>query len=249
MPIVTPSQAELDKQYKSKPHGVWVGYQRIPREGATLQYATRIIEGCGLSAADEILIVGAGYGWVAEKIEELLPGIRVVAIDNSAHFNATKGQSDEAEIRVRMVAQGFDPGGVDSWRLDKLTDKGVRARHHTLLNEDGLSNGSRARIRQARVKASFDWAVTENALPWLSDAECQTLSAEMHKDAVNVAHLVTPWMADKASNNEPLPLWNWKLIKPDAALPPRSDIAPADGDWKTLLPNDSIIHLVTGEIA
>ena len=242
MPITTPNQAMLDFNYVSKPDGVWCGYQRKAREGATLQYATRIISGCGLSASDEILIIGAGYGWVAEKIEELLPGIRVVATDNSAFFNGNKGESDEQEIRGRMISQGLDPDGADAWRFDRLTDRQPRAKHHTLLNEDGLSGGSRAQIRQARNKNDFDWAVSENVLPWLFDNECTGLSSAMHQMAPNVAHLVTPWMADKASGNEPEPKWNWKLIEPDPAYP---DVE----DWKTLLPNDTIVHLVTGEVA
>lgn len=241
MPIVTPSQELLDFNYRSKPSGVWVGYQRIPREGATLQYAQRIIQGCELTNTDEILIIGAGYGWVAEKIEELLPGIRVVAIDNSAHINGNKGESDEAEIRQLMLDQNFDPDGADAERLNELTDKGPRSRHHTLLNEDALSGGSRARIRQARVKNDFDWAITENVLPWLFDDECELLTTVMHSLAVSVAHLVTPWMADKATQPEPEPTWNWKLIEPDPQHP-------TIGDWKTLLPNDRIIHLVTGEV-
>lgn len=97
----------------------------------------------------------------------------------------------------------------------------------TILNEDGTTNASRGRIRQALGLTGNNratWAISEDVLPVLSDAEAQTLDSNMRLIATNVAHLVS----EVTPSGDPR--LNWKTI----------------AQWKSLLPNAVIVSRQTG---
>lgn len=71
-----------------------------------------------------------------------------------------------------------------------------KAQHATvaILNEGASTTASRRNIKVALggQNVVVDWAITEDILPWLTDAECTALAAAVRQLATNVAHWITP---------------------------------------------------------
>jgi hypothetical protein len=79
----------------------------------------------------------------------------------------------------------------------------------TILNEDGSNANSQRNIKQAAgiaANAKFDWAVSCDTMPWLTDTECTRLSTFMHNMANNVGHLIS------IAEVNPPAVGNWKLL-------------------------------------
>jgi hypothetical protein len=100
----------------------------------------------------------------------------------------------------------------------------------TILDEDGTSNPSRGRIRQAlglSGNRKADWGITEDILPGMTDAECLTLAGHMRNLATTVVHWVS---ALKARNQDPR--LNWKTLE----------------DWKALMTPDLVVQRGTNRV-
>jgi hypothetical protein len=100
----------------------------------------------------------------------------------------------------------------------------------TILNEDGGSNASRGRIRQALGLTGNNratWCISEDVLPILSDAEAQTLDSNMRLVGTSVAHLVSELIPGGDQDSR----LNWKTKE----------------QWKALLPSATIISRQTGD--
>lgn len=193
----------------------------------------------------KILIVGAGFGWLQEALQPLLPNARIRSIDTSPWVHTVKGTDETAEID-----QWLDDAGITNasdranWRA-RLVRSGPRDKVG-VLNED-MVGPSRGRVKQAlglQGNAKADWGITEQVLPWLTDAEAQVLSEAMHSVCASVAHILTPFAP--STKTEPGPLWNWKHInrpgeptRPDLSLQPWYTTT----NWKALLPDDAFLSV------
>lgn len=207
--------------------------------------ARGLIDNLGIVDGDEVVFVGAGFGWLQEELQLRLPSSKFVSTDISPWVHLVKGQDEEAELRSWMIDDGItDQAEQDLW-LSRVFRPGPRAKV-PILDESLGDNQSQKRVRTAlglSGSARGRWAVTENVLPWLSDAEALVLSAGMRKVAQTVAHLVTPFAS--SSKQEIGPLWNWKhlddvgLTRSDLALQPWYTTA----SWKALLPSDLFVSV------
>ena len=255
MPIIDPNNQSLwDTEWNIGVlghHNVRLHYVRAALIPFMRNRAKGLIDSLRLSNTSSVIIVGAGFGWASEAIKELLPSITLVSTDSSTLIQSKKDEVETSEYRAAIIAAGLDPDrGEGASILAQIDDEGPRARVD-ILNEDGLSVASRAAIQQA-VGGKANWAVTDGGvLQWLTDIECQELSAAFHQIAINVAHVITPYMPEKAEIPEPEPLWNWKYAtqeerdKAESVKQETRDLQwYTSEDWKTLLPDDSII--VTG---
>lgn len=229
-------KATWDEAYNFGAEGLWghpntrpevrLHYCRgIKRPDADIR-ADRLATALGwISPGPTIVIVGAGFGWTVEALEDL--GFdRVVGLDLSTYINDNHNGTEEAEIDAEISVVGLDPStGRGAEIKTRFFDGGPRGRSSRgVKNESGLTGGSRNRIRQALGLSGgqdIDWAVSESVLESLDDSEAVQVSNVAHNYATNVAHIVyTP----RSGQHEG---YNWKTLE----------------DWKLLLPNDTFIGL------
>ena len=206
-----PFHTTADKRWEVRVH-----YVRALELNAARHRAGVLIARLGLTATDRVAIVGAGFGWLQEVLEEALPGIECVSVETSPWIQSVKDQTETAELDVLIQAAGILPVevGYDA-AMTRLNDGGLKARRE-LVDEDVTSGQGRSKIK-AEVKAKgnpdvFTWAVTEHALEWLTDAEAVDVDAGMHALAPNVCHLIREYDPRQASITEPGTLSNWKWL-------------------------------------
>jgi len=84
----------------------WVGFERAGmRHITSLSNAAGIVAALNLNANSKILIVGAGYGWMANDIAGLT-GATVCAVDTSTYIQTRKAQNADIEILNADVSTG-----------------------------------------------------------------------------------------------------------------------------------------------
>ncbi len=175
-------------------------------------WAEKLVAALGLKSGDVVALIGATFGWTAEEIEKLVPGITVVCVDTSSWVASAKGETELAEIEAVLADVGILPvmsryGEV----MARLHDGGMRARR-AIENEDIATGKGRANLKNKY--GNFTHAVTDNVLPWLTDAEAVDLDAAMHKLAPNVAHQVSVYDHRYDDKPEPFQVLNWKHLLP-----------------------------------
>lgn len=209
----------------------------------------------GLTDGMKIIILGGGFGWLQEALEEWITA-DIVTTDTSSYVHANKDLPETDEIVAALDAAGVtDPTKRNNY-LARF-DRGARSQR-TIYNEDMSSGTSRGTIKQAlglQGNAKADYVITEQVLPWLEDSECSVVSNVAHSIANNVVHILTPFFP--SSRPEPAPYWNWKHLDLFTAIQILGDEY-ADGHtrpeleaepwytttfWKTLLPNDLFISI------
>ena len=230
---------------------VRLGYHRATMMGVARAHAKGLQKALNLTLNSRIVLVGAGFGWTVEAVKETWPTAKIAAVDISAWVHTEKDKRETADYRVALQAAGLDPdGGPGANLLADMDDGGPRARV-TILNEDLASTQSRQRVKQWLSENAVDWAITEEVLPWLDDAECQALSNRMHGLATNVAHLLTPYLPNKRQAEEPPPIWNWKYPSaPNGGVVQQLWDQPwyTVDNWTALLPSDTIVSVGSFEV-
>ena len=201
--------------------------------------AVRLVQELSLTPSHNVLLVGSAFGWEAEALISL--GIPVTCMDNSSWVHAVKGTDEAGEIEAALDLAGVTGGHkLRAAFLGKLV-AGPRATE-TILEEDGLSKGSRQRIRN---KGTFTHIVTSSVLPWLHDDEAVNLSDALRQ--INVAsrivHYVQFYKDEAAARPEPAPFLNWKRVEgTDPVVDRLTDQAwYTTNSWPALLPGDTFI--------
>lgn len=186
-------------------HALW---PTLKRNASAL---VRLLE---LGASSNIILVGAGYGWTAEIIKGLVPGIAINCTDNSKVIQAKKFTSEQEEIEERLRACGADLSHLPNFC-------NLRPRAQELIyDENMVTPASRAIMRQGR---NFDWIISENVLDCMEDGEAITLAGHMASTVMGgkVAHVIT----QPREGREPPDGYNFKSAE----------------DWKKLLPEHHFI--------
>ena len=154
-------------------HGVR-GVDRVPRHHYNWFVQTQgnfarlknnvaaLIGGPGWAQLSNIAIIGGGFGWTAELLLEVDPTLNIVNVETSSHVINTLSQSEEADLRGYLTADGFDPDNIDflvdpntgntltnaeAWAT-WLRPDGLRS-SITTLDNDLSTNGQRRDVRQA----------------------------------------------------------------------------------------------------
>ena len=220
--------AEGDTGHSGSRSEVKLGYHRRVMLPVCRNRAIGIAQALGwIPPGPSIVIVGAGFGWTAEVLEEM-GFTRVVGIDLSTYIQGRKDGTEEADIDGRITGVGLNPGAGEGAALKaRFFDGGARTRaSRGVRNEDGATGGSRNRIRQAlglSGSQSVDWGLSESVLESLTDAEALQGSSIAHQYCTSVAHYVVTLREGNHSG------YNWKTLE----------------DWKTLIPADSFIEAGT----
>ncbi len=208
----------IPQQFATKAHlrkEVRVHYVRhfeLMRAGSRARSFTKAV---GLTAFDRVAIIGAGFGWLQEALEEQLPGIECICVETSSYIQGVKGDTEFVELDAAILKAGIlvTEEGYTTAMNHLVADAGNKSRV-TLNDEDINLAAARTRIdsKLARGGDKFTWAVSEHVLEWLDDTEAQTLDADMHKMAPNVCHLLREYSPKQASHTEPGTLSNWKWL-------------------------------------
>ena len=144
MPVVDPTKANFDKSYTNNASAMWYGlnggtppvgekpvwlnYNRFPKIRDSVTTAQILIDKLGLTASHSIAAIGAGFGWVSEKIAEQLPGISIVAVDTSPYIHGAKDTDETDDINAALDVAGItDPTRRAFW-LTNLQPDGVRSK-------------------------------------------------------------------------------------------------------------------------
>ena len=164
----------------------------------------RVPPALGWTPSQRILVLGCGFGWFVERMRNA-GWTNLVGADTSTFVQTNKALTEEADVNAAIAAIGLSPlVGEGAAIKAKLFDGGTRART-TVLNEDGRTGPSRARIRQA-LGGGIDIVLTEDVVGNFTDAEAQAFSSVCHQIAPVVQHLVT--IVDDPS--APFMPGNWK---------------------------------------
>lgn len=172
--------------------------------------AAKYVELLSLTTDDRIAIVGCGFGWTVEALVAL--GFEAAGADPSSYIQGNKGTSEEAEIDAEITRVGLDPASgegaaVKAKLITRGGGSGPRSRA-TVANEDLATAGSRNAVRRLFNGNRVTVAITEDLLPWMTDAEIATQASRVASlDPSNlrmIAHYVTP-----AGPGNFLP-YNWK---------------------------------------
>ncbi len=228
---------------------VRLGYGRAMMLGFCENRAKILINGLGLTSGNRVLIVGSGFGWLAECLEDQVPGLSTVSLDTSTWVQSTKDQSETEQIEAAIQAAGILPimsryGDI----VSSLADGGPRARV-PIGAENVLRANDRAALKQAN--GTFTWAITETMFTWLDDAECVAMDAAMHKVAAKVAHMVQPYSSKFDGKIEPDPVWNWKHLEATGQGVRQQLLDQpwyTSDNWKALLPDSMFVGVGGGVV-
>lgn len=211
--------------------GLSLNYHRAAFAQSRFDRAAQIAALLGWTAPGPVLVVyGAGFGWLAEGFERI-GFTRVVGTDTSTYIQATRLQTEEADIDAALNVTGVT--GAERTTLKGMVyDGGVRDRtSRGVLNEDGLTGRSRNNIRASLGLSGNqqpDWVLTDSVLESLADAEAVSLASSLRGWVPALIHGIVPLLTEASQD----PGFNWK----------------APGQWKTLLTADRILDLVRGTV-
>jgi len=200
--------------------GIWLHYNRYVLYPEMLKRAQFFISHFGLTAADRVLVVGCGFGWTVEALQDL--GIEAIGTDISSYIFNVKDQTEDAEVADAITAVGLNPtSGEGLLHFNRL--RAPKRTNAIILNEDSASPASRNRVKRA-FSSDPTLIITEDLVTSLSDAECLQLQNLIAAYATQrICHFVTEF----ANPNPPF-LFNSKSIVEWKALFPTSTII-ADG--------------------
>lgn len=217
------SSAEPEGHPNTRP-GIVLHYNRYSMLPELQRRADFFISHLGLTTSDRILIVGAGFGWTVEILQER--GYNAVGTDISDYIFSSKDTPEDDEIAAAISAVGLDPTqGEGLLHFQRLGGgAGPRCKTTKLLREDSASNPSRNRVKTA-LGGFPTVAITEDVVTSLTDAECASLhtAIQRYDNTTRVVHFLT----ELANPNPPF-LFNSKTLQQWKAVFPTSTII-ADG--------------------
>lgn len=145
---------------------------------------------------ETILLVGAGFGWIAEEWTNMGLG-PICATDTSAWIQANTYTETAPNVTIHNLNVNIN------------TDRDMIKSTVNLGPND-----------------KFKWGITEDLLSCLTDQECIEISNNMKLIVDTVVHLVA--IPRRLNDPEWIPKFphNWKSKE----------------DWKSLLPNDTMVH-------
>ncbi len=197
-------------------HYTWFGHQ-----GANELHAKTFIDLPGFAQVSDVVMIGGGFGWTAEKLVD--HGINVINVEISPYVLAEKDQSEEQQLRDDLVKFGFDPDNlpvcigpdyntpVDPWSF-WLRPDGKRT-SITTVEEDMSTQASRQAVRSA-ISNNIDAIVTEFTIDSYAvddDAGALQLIERCEQlrpnPAVAVIHMIQPNPSDTVLNVKTAQAW------------------------------------------
>lgn len=237
----TKADWDADYEFGAEPEGRPAGRAEIRlhyNRATFLPYATyrakKLVELFAWPLSTNILIVGGGYGWTAEVLENVHGYTNIVTTDTSPHVQGNQDASEESEIDAAIAAAGLDPAiGEGLTKKNQLHTPGNRRRHSRSVEDELLNNnGSRNRIKN--ILGSMDVAISEDVVATLDDAEVVQAAGWIDDvdTGLQVIHLTSELDQAKLDSGRQDPIFNWKTL----------------ADWKLLVPGDTWVSLNTWEV-
>ena len=216
----------LDGHDPNRPE-VKLHYHRSIIGGTIATRAKHFAEFFGLKKFNKrILIVGGGFGWLAEEMRKL-GFTMLLTTDISTYIQAEKDNDDEIEIRAEIAAVGLNPNqGRGAVLLNHHKTVGKRRRMEEILDADICTPAGRFAVMN--IFGNPRIVITESVLESLTDTEAITLAecAHLFAPPQDVYHLVhTPSRSDN-------PGYNFQSLTA----------------WKALIPMDTFIDAATFEV-
>lgn len=144
----------------------------------------RLIQALEITADDHILIVGCGFGWGAEILQELT-GCAVVGSDISEYIQANKNKSGDDELQEAIEIAGLNKSdglGLEIWQ--KFSNPNPRATIE-IHNENLLTEASRSKIPSGITRI-----ITEDFWSTLDQADRDALQVALDAFGVPVNHII-----------------------------------------------------------
>ena len=170
-----------------------------------------------------ILIVGCGFGWLAECLEGI-GYTQIIGIDTSTWIQNNKNTTEQVDVELAIKKaykiQPSDPLTAEMLaHRERLWDGGVRTRNQRGILNNNMSTGKmRKDIQDILGGVDPDYALSDSVLESLTDNECTVVSNYAHQMTNNVYHIVqVAGQVDPAFNSKTL------------------------DEWKVLLPNDTFV--------
>ena len=179
--------------------GIWVGesgdWQELRwnyhRRWAVISwnsYTDALLAALGWLPNDNMVVVGAGFGFLEEHLRDHDGFTALVSVDDSVWIQAAKDTTEDADMDAQIAFVGINPLALEGRELkEQLTDGGTRARL-PILNENLMTKDSRTAIRQ-QFTGQIDTVFTDFMILWLTDAEAIELSAELNQTGAIVQHV------------------------------------------------------------
>lgn len=101
-----------------------------------------------IQSTDYVAVVGAGFGWGVEAVIAE-SGATVVGIDISDYIVTEQSNTETAELRALITANGLDPDTGRGAEILAFIDDGQPRSNVVVLQEDMQTNQSRNAIRAA----------------------------------------------------------------------------------------------------
>jgi hypothetical protein len=194
------TKAEFDAAYKFLPESR-MGGRPAGTEPVRLHYVRAFVEPIlrarweqivpailNITAADHVVIIGAGFGWGVEILAELT-GANVIGLDVSDYIQAEKGTDEIADYDTAMIAAGLDPNGPRAMAIKaKYAKPGARS-NIVVLNEDMRDNQSRNAIRRTLGNQTPTHLVTEDSIQLFDDAAIAEFVARVAPVGAQVSHI------------------------------------------------------------
>jgi len=222
------------------PH-IRLGYCRFVQRYKANNRARLLVDTLPIVDGQAVMIFGAGYGWLAEALRDLLPASDIVATDTGSYVQTTKDSDETAEITAWVDAAGVVEPERSAWISRFVAG---RRSQFTVSDEDLRNAASRNRLLGRTAKQRFDWGITEHMLEWLTDAEAVQMSERGNRICGALCHLVTPFEPRKQAASEPRGNWNWKWLDSDDST--TSELAAKDWytttNWSRLIPTDTFMR-------
>lgn len=240
MPVVPfNTKADFDSEYSigAEPGGrpntrpeVRLNYHRAVILPISTRRAQKLVDIFAWPTNSILLIVGSGFGWTAEALENDHGYTNIISIDSSAWIQSAKNTDESTEVDAAITAAGLDPTTGEGLTLKgKIHTPGNRRRASRDIEDENLSNnGSRNRVKA--ILGDIEIGVTESVLSSLSDAEILNISSwiDQTNPGITRVHLVTTAGSGSSQN----PAYNWHTL----------------AEYKVLLPSDTFVDVSTWEV-
>lgn len=195
---------ETLKGYKRSP--IRLNYHRAVMQEMVQAHWDKIVPLLGLTAADRVVVVGAGYGWGVERLVTLT-GCLAIGLDIAPYVSSSKGLTEEDEINAAIIAAGYSPTSGHGLEVKNAVFTAEPKAKQVILAEDMMSAESRNEVRKALGGQLPTWIITEDMLSDFNDTQLLQWKLEADKLGVPICHLLRENFPPNAKTAE-----QWRLL-------------------------------------
>jgi hypothetical protein len=197
-----------------------VGYSRANALPWLKDQTKLWINTVGISASDKVVLVGAGFGWEQEFLEEWFPGIKCVSVDTSEYIHQEKSKSEKDEIK--KGTKRIPKKEKYKKLLEDVGDDGPKARVK-IVNAEFSTGSGRAAIVQELGEPPTK-VITSDILIGLSDQEIKKNTKYLDMLGGQVFHITS--ITREQGTLPGYEHYNWKRL----------------GEWRTFFDHIGLSH-------